>query len=253
MDADRCVSSPCCARHLSLDTILREYSDIGFRKFEVFLKGGYESGFDYTGDPEEYRAAGRKYDMEFYSMHLPRITADNFEESLAESVKCAEFAEKIGAKFMLFKASDLPTFIKAGRPFLDAVDHLSITPVLQNHFGTPANSLKDIKEILEGINDPRLKSLLEVGQYHSAGINWKEAAEYLGDSVVFIHIKDQIGAQSVPFGTGEVDLHGLFEYMDGRGYDGCYVVEMEVKDRENTMKYLREAFQFMLEYERSAS
>ncbi len=61
----------------------------------------------------------------------------------------------------------------------------------------------------------RLLTLPEVGHFHSADVGWREAAEALGDSVALVHIKDQIGRQSVPFGTGEIDLPGLFRFFDG--------------------------------------
>ena len=52
----------------------------------------------------------------------------------------------------------------------------------------------------------------------------------------------------MPFGTGEIDLPGLFAHMDAAGYAGDYVVEMEVKDTENTLKYLADALAYMKRY-----
>jgi len=37
------------------------------------------------------------------------------------------------------------------------------------------------------------------------------------------------------FGTGEVDLVGLFGHRRSVGYTGDYVVEMEVRDCDNTL------------------
>ena len=49
----------------------------------------------------------------------------------------------------------------------------------------------------------------------------------------------------MPFGTGEIDLVGLFEHMRSVGYDGDYVVEMEVADKENTLRYLAGAVEYL--------
>ena len=64
----------------------------------------------------------------------------------------------------------------------------------------------------------------------------------------WLHIKDQVASQSVPFGTGEIDLPGLFAHMDAAGYTGRYVVEMEVEDKENTLTYLEQALASVLNH-----
>ena len=63
-----------------------------------------------------------------------------------------------------------------------------------------------------------------------------------------MHIKDQVGPQSVPYGTGEIDLPALFETLEARGYTGDYVVEMEVADRAHTVAYLRDALAYIRKY-----
>ncbi len=120
-----------------------------------------------------------------------------------------------------------------------------MTPVLQNHYGTAISSLDDFERVLNGINDERMKTLLEVGHFHSAGVPWRDGYNLLEDSIALVHIKDQIGKQSVPFGTGEIDLPALWQHMESVGYTGDYVVEMEVSDTENTIKYLSQAVDFI--------
>ena len=34
----------------------------------------------------------------------------------------------------------------------------------------------------------RVGSLLEVGHFHTAGVEWQEAVEYLADSIALVHI-----------------------------------------------------------------
>ncbi len=105
-----------------------------------------------------------------------------------------------------------------------------------------------MKKVFESIGDPRMRTLLEVGHFHSVGVDWRKAAEYLGDSVALVHIKDQMGQQSVPFGQGEIDLQALFQTMDENGFEGRYVIEMEVSDKENTLAYLADAHKYVLDY-----
>jgi sugar phosphate isomerase/epimerase len=122
---------------------------------------------------------------------------------------------------------------------------LDVVPVLQNHQGKAISTLEDFETVLAGINDPRMKTLLEVGQFHSVGVDWRDGYKLLQGTIALIHIKDQIGSQSVPFGTGEIDLPGLFKHMKQEGYQGNFVVEMEVADKENTLRYLEKAFHYV--------
>ena len=50
---------------------------------------------------------------------------------------------------------------------------------------------------------------------------------------------------TVVVGVGEVDLPGLFAHMNSVGYEGEYVVEMEVVDAENTLQYLADAIAYL--------
>jgi len=246
VEVEQIAISPCSNPEMGLDDVLSAYSSLGYAQFEVFTSWA-RSAFDYHADPQPYLAKGRRFGMAFTSLHLPPITAGG-PDSLREAVAAARFAKAIGAQVVLYKAADRDTYISAARGFLDAVDGLGVIPVIQNHYGTALSTLDDVIQIYEGIGDERVRTLLEVGHFHSAGVDWRDAADHLGDSIALVHIKDQIGRQSVPFGQGEIDLPGLFQYMDGRGYDGRYVIEMEVRDKANTLKYLAEAREYVLRY-----
>ncbi|MEW6356967.1 MAG: sugar phosphate isomerase/epimerase family protein [Planctomycetota bacterium] len=240
---ERLVASPCSNPALSLEEALAAYAEIGFRKFEAFTSW-CKSALNIDGDPDAYRNGAERHGLRFVSMHLPPV-GDGFAASLDRAIQGAKFAERIGAAIVLFKATSRENYIRAARPFLDAIAGVSVTPVLQNHAGTPITSLEDFREVIEGINDRRMKTLLEVGHFHKVGVHWKEGYDLLGESIALVHIKDQIGPQPVPFGTGEIDLPGLFRHMRSVGYAGDYVVEMEVKDKENTLRYLAEAIDYV--------
>lgn len=237
------VVSPCCNPEMDLETALSTYAEIGYSRLEAFTSW-VKSALDYNVDPAYYLNLASKYGMSYYSVHLPRIT-DDLEASVKEAVKAAHFAAALGAEIVLYKADSREACIRGAKLFLDATQHLPVTPVLQNHVGTPIETIADFRDVINGIADPRMKTLLEVGHFHSVGVTWREGYELLGESIALIHIKDQIGTQSVAFGAGEVDLPGLFAQMKAAGYTGKYVVEFEVKDRENTLKYLRDGLEYL--------
>lgn len=239
----RMVASPACAPQMDLDEVLAAYAKLGFRKFEVFTSWA-AAAFDLDRDPGFYRDKLAGYGIKAVSFHLPPID-DDMEAGIARAVRAAHFAEAVGARVVLYKATSRSLYIKAAPAFLDGIEGLNVIPVVQNHYGTPVSTLEDVKEVHEGIDDDRMKGLLEVGHFHAAGVHWLDGAEYLGDCITLVHIKDQVGRQSVPYGTGEVDLPGLFAYLHDRGYGGDYVVEMEVEDRERTMDYLDDALDYL--------
>lgn len=237
------VASPCCNPDLSLDEALLTYHRVGYRKFEAF-SSWVQSRLDPTKDPTEYVDAARRHGIAYASYHLPPI-GEELETDLARAIQAARFAARIGASVVLFKADSRPLYLQAGHRFLDEIKGIAVTPAIQNHFGTAVSTLDDVKEVHEGLADPRMKAVLEVGHFHSAGVHWQEACEYLGERIALVHVKDQVARQSVPFGTGEIDLPGLFRHLAHLDFGGDVVVEMEVEDSENTLQYMREAREYL--------
>ncbi len=236
---DNLIVSTASNPDMAFEEVVAAYAGAGYRKFEGYCTWT-NSAFDIEKDPGYYLDFGRRHRMTFASVQLPTIN-DNFEASLAKSIRAARFARAIGASVVVYRANSRPNYIRAARPFLEAINGLGVTPVLQNHCQTSIKTLEEYREVIEGIADSRMKTLLEVGHFHSAGIHWHEACKLLGGSIALVHLKDQVGEQGVPFGTGQVDLRGLFGHLRGLGYGGDRVVEMEVQDKENTLRYLAEA------------
>ena len=244
---ERFAISPCCHYSDDLETALGNYSALGFRYFEVFSSWAH-SAVDIEKPAEHYRRILQSYGMRASAFQLPPIEEEDDGAMLERAVRGAEFAVGLGAEIVLYRAASRELYIKNAKPFLDRIAHLPVTPVLQNHHGTPISTLEDVAEVTEAIADPRMRHLLEVGHFHSSGVSWRQGFDYLGvEHIAHVHIKDQIGKQSVPYGEGEVDLKGLFACLESAGYKGKYVVEMEVRDPENTIMYLKKAIDYIRE------
>ncbi len=235
------VASPCSTPQLTLDEALAAFAKLGYRKFETFTSW-CASRVDYAADPEICLGPARRHGMNFTSLHLPPIENDR-QATVARAIQAARFARDLGVSVVLYKASSRENYIAGARPFLDGIAGLGVTPVLQNHVGTPITTLEDFQAVITGISDPRMKTLLEVGMFHAVGVSWQQGYELLGDSIALVHIKDQIGADRVPFGEGEVDFRGLFGRLQADGYRGDIVVEMEVcrDDLPRTLALLGQA------------
>jgi sugar phosphate isomerase/epimerase len=237
--------SPCSNPELTLEEALQAYSGLGYRRFELFTSWA-KSAVDPTRDPAELLALAARHGFAFSSIHLPPMD-DDLDASVARAARMAEFGSRLGCRVALVKAATRANHIAGGPRLLDAIEHLPILPVLQNHAGTAISTLDDYREVLAGVADERMKCTLEVGHFHTVGVSWEEGYGLLQGRLELVHIKDQIGPQSVPFGTGEIDLAGLLPRLAADGYGGDVVIEMEVEDRENTLAYLREALAYVKE------
>jgi sugar phosphate isomerase/epimerase len=249
---DQLVSSPACQPQLTLEQILPLYAEMGFHKFELFSTW-CKSAADIHSDPKPYVELGKRYSMTFTSFHLPPITND-FDTSLKNAIQGARFAQAVGATEMLYKGDSRENYIRGAKPFLDALDQekITVTPVLQNHKGTPITTLEDFRAVIEGINDNRMKTLLEVGHFRRVDTHWSKGYELLKDSMALVHINDIApNYDSVPFGTGDSDLPGLFSHLASIGYKGNIVVELELKDRETnperTIQCLKDGLKYFRE------
>jgi len=238
---DRLVVSPCSTPTLPLEEALRRYAALGYRKFEVFTRWA-ASAVSLDHDPAAYRALGDRYGFAFCSMHLPPVDARELDATLHRAIAATRFARALGVTRVLFKATSRPTYIAAAPQYLEAIDGWGVIPVLQNHHGTPISTSDDFREVLAGINDPRMQTLLEVGQFVRAGERWEDGFDLLSarSTIGLVHFRDMKAGKEVPFGEGELDLRGLFARLKAIGYDGEFVVEMEVEGAgiEQTLHWL---------------
>jgi len=105
--------------------------------------------------------------------------------------------------------------------------------------------LADFRQVLDAIDDPRMKAILEVGHFQRVGANWRDGWDLLGARLALIHVNDIRDGRSVPFGTGEVDFAGLMKQVRQKGYAGNIVVELELATHETqpqvTLDGLRDA------------
>lgn len=228
-----------------LDEVLASYSAIGFGRFEAWLHGR-GSALDIAMGAPYYRKKIAGYGMGFSSLHMPVLEAAD-DASINRALEIAHFAEDLGIRTVTFNASTKAVYIKAVRKFLHLLGDCPLTAVIQVHEGRSVSTMKDLEEVLLEVDDPRLKVQLEVGSFHAMGVSWKSVCEKFRGQIGLVHVKDMVGAQSVPLGTGEIDLPALFRTVENDGYDGFYVVELAPKDRENTNRYFVEAYRYLRE------
>lgn len=224
---------------MTVEEVLGTCSDVGFTNFEIFTDW-VRSAFDIARDPAAYLDLAGTYGMTYTSMHLPKVTVDD-EGSFETAVRGARFARALGVEVVIFKSTSREGFIEYGTRFLDRAESLGLTTVVTNHGGSPIVTLADYEHVLNGVDDPRMKALLEVGHFHAAGVHWKDACTALEDRIGLVHVKDMSGSAPVRYGTGDIDFRALFSRLSDFGYDGPIVVELEKVPREEAVPLLEHA------------
>lgn len=231
---DRLVASPCCLPSMPQAELFAACQRLGFRNYEAFSHWA-ACRHEWTLDPAAVRQTAADYGLTITSYHLPPIS-DDVEASLANAIAAARFASKLGDDVkVLFKANSRDLFAQVGKRFLDALDEesIAVTPVLQNHKGSAITTLEDYREVLESIDDPRMKCILEVGHFQRIGVDWRTGWDLLGDRIALFHVNDIRDGDSVPIGEGDVDFAGLLSHIKQTGHSGKIVVELELATRKD--------------------
>lgn len=235
---------------MELEPVLKACSGLGFSQFEGFTEWA-ASRLDWRGDPATPRRLAESMGLRFSSFHLPTARSDSDAE-LAGLMVAARYAVGLGANVVLFKAATRELYGSVGLRLLDALEAegLKLTPVLQNYHGGPIDTPDDFRDVLRRLNhDPRMKALLEVGQFQRTGVSWRQGWELMDGRIVLLHINDIRDGRSVLYGTGDVDFPGLMQRVKTSGYEGNIVVELELSTRETapgeTIKGVRQAVDYL--------
>jgi sugar phosphate isomerase/epimerase len=226
-----------------LDEVLKSYSAMGYLNFEAWIKSR-GSVLDPAKGAACYKKKIAGYGMAFSSLHMPSLAAAD-EAAIRKALDLARFAEELGIKTVTFNADTKQVYIESVKRFLDALTGHDLTAVIQVHEGRAVASMDDLTEVLDAVNDERLKVQHVVGSFHAMGVSWRVVCERFSTRIGLVHVKDMIGGRCVPLGKGEVDIAGLFKYMEGIGYSGYYVVEIVPEDRENTNRYFADAWRYL--------
>ena len=111
--------------------------------------------------------------------------------------------------------------------------------------GSQIRDAEDYDEILSRVDSDQIGITVDTGHFHTAGVDVVDLICRYPDRIWNVHLKDHVGAQSVPIGAGEIDLPGLIAVLAEVNYDGFLALELEVQDPENAPRYVEEAYQYL--------
>ena len=125
---------------------------------------------------------------------------------------------------------------------LPRAEALGINLNLANARGTRIEQIDDLHSVMMQTTHPRLRILLDAGQFHEAAVNPTDVLSVFGDRIGVIRLGDRIGRRRVPPGEGEVNVLAFLEHAIQIGYEGELILEPP-PDNSQFEPALRQALQ----------
>jgi sugar phosphate isomerase/epimerase len=196
------------------------------------------------------RDAGLAHCTEVYGAAFPTGSVAEAQRAAGFRAQLFEVAVKIGSPLVVITGrprtdNGLEPTIAGIKALLPLIENKPVRLALEPHFGSQIQFFEDFEAIFEEIESPQVGITLDSGHFHSAGVDWKSLIHCYPKRIYNFHVKDHVGTQSVPIGTGEIDLHAYIQELHAIGYEGALAVELEVTDPENLPRYCGEAFVYL--------
>lgn len=115
---------------------------------------------------------------------------------------------------------------------------------LENH-GVLAGKPEQVKQIIDAVGSPNLKSTADTGNFNIVGADPYEAVKMLINDIGHVHFKDMIETEDgvwvspegkkflgCTIGDGVVELDAIVKYLSEKGYDGYISIEYEAPESE---------------------
>jgi sugar phosphate isomerase/epimerase len=189
---------------------------------------------------------------EVYGAAFPTDSVAEAQRAASDRVLLFDVAEKMGSPLVVItgrprKDGGLEPTIAGIKTLLPLIAHKPVKLALEPHYGSQIQFIEDYESIFDQIDSLQVGITLDSGHFHAAGVDWKHLIHRFPERIYNFHVKDHIGAQSVPLGAGEIDLRGYIEELHSINYEGALAVELEVVDPENLPRYCSEAFIYLRE------
>ena len=245
--------STCCIPKYDLDSALKLFASAGYKYFETFTTWTGGQLDVHKVDKENVKRKLAQYGIKLSSLNIENFVAEDdakFQGRLERQKLNIQWAIELGCGRINFKGGkrtddNMSALIRGVQELAVYCEGLPVQLCLGNHHGNRVEQIEDLDRVFSEIDHPKVGMLVDIGHYHSAQVDIPALIRKYAGKIKLVHTKDQIGTQSVPFGEGEIDNPGLFKLLHDVGYDGFVVVEIEVKDEENTPKYIREAWSYL--------
>lgn len=230
---------------LAFEAALREVSHLGFKNIENF---NWFADY-YIDDPDGFLQLMNKYGCKFINLY--HYLTPDWESDKRKGLEYAEFAEKVGAKYMNLQMQtwkdqpyNRPTNIDAITTYAEkanyigkiAADH-GLTVCVHPHANTPVFTEEQIGIFVEK-SDPKYVSLcLDTAHIYLSGSDPLTVFKKYYDRLAYVHLKDIDPDSSLnpewpmkrfrALGQGCIDFSGIYKFLQSKNFDGVLCVELD--------------------------
>ena len=245
MDIDRISTCNYPIRTRDLDYAFGLFTDIGFRKVDLW--GGLPN---FSLDPAECDVAALRQKAQAFGIRIANLGTYpgrgfvseeelELEEEMADMRRAIDIAVEVGARSIRVspgKGED-PSIIPALVPlFEESAEYAEAQGVflgIENHKGSIAGDPAACAELVQEVGSRHFGVLYEPANLMYAGVDYKEAYERFRGMVTHVHIKDSHWRDEkyarTMLGEGDVDMRWVVDALAADGYAGDFALEYEIE------------------------
>lgn len=234
--------------------VMSEMREVGLRATELGPDGFLPS------DPQELKDFVAGYDMTMVGGFVPAILYqdEDIEAQLKYVGRASDQLAAAGASTVVlgprshFDGYDTEIdmtdeqwsiFLRNVRKFQDTTEARGLRTALHPHWGMAISRRNQVDRLL---NSCDVGMCVDTGHLFLSGVDPLDVVKDAGDRVLHVHVKDltadmaekvrsgrvpfrqaTIEGMFVPAGSGDVDIAGVIKHLEGRGYQGWYVLEQD--------------------------
>ena len=256
MRADRLGHTGITWPDAPIDRVVTDVADLGYAGFETFA----HTVESYPGGPAAFRELIDRHGLVFPSAYCfasyidPATRADDVAMTVAQ----ARTLRDIGGSVVVLGATNrrkpsytsdeyggmIGTLNEIGKRTLE----FGVITTFHPHTGTPVETREEIDRVMGGVDGRYVGFAPDTGQIQKGGSDAVEVLRTYLPLVRHLHLKDWVGgvlqrnpdgsevdrtgyADYVPVGSGVVDVPAIMRLLDGAGYEGWWMVELDGSSR----------------------
>ena len=203
-------------------------------------------------DTDRIKAAAKRAGLigctEVYGPQVDTASVDAAQRSVEAIVAQARYTLAMECPYLVFSGGrrqegvgGLEASVVGLKELLARIEDMPVLVALEPHYRSQFRGVEDYDYIFERIDHPQLGVTVDTGHLHWAGVDTAAFIRRYGSRVWNVHLKDQIGPQSMPIGEGDIDLKGIIGVLHEIGYRGALALEIEPNDPDNLPRYVAES------------
>lgn len=214
------------------EDVLRQVTEAGFKSIEV-LEGNLTK---YGNDLQVLKNMLAKYDAEMMSVCVGAnfIYQDALEDELYHMETVAKMAEEVGVTYVGIcggairsrgtQDGDYTLLGSALDKAAKIFDNYGIKASYHPHLGSIAEKPEQIDKLFAAA---KIDICPDLAHLAAGGGDPLSIIKKYYNRISFVHLKDLDENGFAPLGTGTIDIDGVLKFLNDKGYQGDYLVEVD--------------------------